>query len=498
MISAHMSSGFFCWERVVHSTTNSGLGILNTIDAIGMRRWMQLLSWASSLSVIMLHLTSGFMLRAGRTTTRPIATFLTSEMDDLFDEVLNNQNFTMAVNPTTLKSGFPENPSIPWRIIDWKKEEANIIPTPPSPVDIVMVRDRLVYLKRDDQLRLPGSQISGNKARKMLTLNAMVDFPACIVSYGGPQSNAMLALAAVVHFHNVRAGSTSKGDPKRKRFVYYTKKLPRFLKNQPSGNLFRALSLGMELQQLSPLHYSDMFGGDFGGNAEPPVGLAPPVVGDSVWVPQGGASGIAQAGSRLLANEIVSYWAEHGAKRPLSVFLPGGTCTTALFLHQAIHMLQQEQSLQERLDIAIIVIPCVGDEGYARRQMLALNTQFKGEMIDIPTILPATPDDSYFGQTSGKENKSYFQFGEPMSSILDVYSEMRDDCKVILDLLYGAPAWAILLRHWRAKIAGSSPLAGREIMYVHSGGIEGINSQLLRYQYKGLASIDEIQQPGRR
>lgn len=65
----------------------------------------------------------------------------------------------------------------------------------------------------------------------------------------------MLALAAVVQFQNMRLG-LGNDDSMRKRFVYYTKKLPRFLRNQPSGNLFRAMSLGTEIMELSPQEYS--------------------------------------------------------------------------------------------------------------------------------------------------------------------------------------------------------------------------------------------------
>lgn len=69
-----------------------------------------------------------------------------------------------------------------------------------------------------------------------------------------------------------------------KRFVYYTKKLPRFLRKQPSGNLFRAKSLGMEVVELSQEEYVNLFGGDFGGSPTPPPGLAPPLESDSIWV----------------------------------------------------------------------------------------------------------------------------------------------------------------------------------------------------------------------
>lgn len=90
----------------------------------------------------------------------------------------------------------------------------------PSPVEKLLVRDRFVYVKRDDLLRLPNSFLSGNKARKLYSLNnlQLSDFPKTVVSYGGPQSNAMLALAGkfcskfltyiIRYYHHTRTNNT--------------------------------------------------------------------------------------------------------------------------------------------------------------------------------------------------------------------------------------------------------------------------------------------------
>jgi hypothetical protein len=196
-----------------------------------------------------------------------------------------------------------------WSSLDWSNNTALPLPAPPpmkssSPVEQRTIRNRNVYIKRDDLLKLNGSQVSGNKARKMLTMNEIpaVDFPSYVVSYGGPQSNAMLALAAVVNYKNRQQeqqltetttqqqheGITSEGTTTstttEKRFRYYTKKLPRFLRTQPSGNLFRAQMLGMELMELTPAQYRELFESDWGGRPDPPLGLDPPVPGDSLWV----------------------------------------------------------------------------------------------------------------------------------------------------------------------------------------------------------------------
>lgn len=187
-------------------------------------------------------------------------------------------------------------------------------PYKPSPVELVQVRGRNVYIKRDDLLRLEGSNVSGNKARKMFALNQIPaddDFPKCIVSYGGVQSNAMVAIAAVVQSKisttEIKSNSNKPPDgaseqengmgiiePPRKdntttmmrdkSFTYYTKKVPRFLRKNPSGNYFRGTALGMEIMELSNDEYRDLFGGTTGGKTDPPLGLEPPVPGDSVWV----------------------------------------------------------------------------------------------------------------------------------------------------------------------------------------------------------------------
>ncbi len=405
-----------------------------------------------------------------------------SSLDDIMNEVLNVGNFSQFQFSTNNKRSGPED----WLAIDWNREEQHVVASPPSPVDQVWIRDRPVYIKRDDQLRLPGSQLSGNKARKMLTLTCLQDFPECIVSYGGPQSNAMLALAAVVHFQNQKMNN---GDNK-KRFVYYTKKLPRFLRSQPNGNLFRALLLGMELVEVSVQDYNDLFGGDFGGSPEPPKNLPPPIPGKSIWIPQGGACGVAVAGAKLLAEEIICYWRDHGRGRPLTVAVPGGTCSTAVLLHNAVRSLQNENTTADKqLDIQVLVIPCVGDDGYARRQMASLLSQIRQTgtiddvLCDLPEILPPYPEDL---SGRGRSNtEQYVTFGTPDASVLDVYREIKDECGFQLDLLYGASAWTVLLRHWRSESLWESSehptsanFQGRQLMYVHSGGLEGINSQV--------------------
>ena len=222
---------------------------------------------------------------------------------------------------------------------------------------------------------------------------------------------------------------------------------------------------------------------------------------------------MALRGTWELASEIVSYWSSVGKGRPLTVCIPGGTCSTAALVDAAIRDFLEKDKGGNSMDIRVVVIPCVGDEKYAQRQMTSLR-RIAGEgnesdddslILDtLPTVLPRTPDVAcYFGRTSLAEDAEYFRFGEPNQRILDTFREMKDDYGITLDLLYGAPSWTLLFRHFRTEPTSEllfdpkAPLAGREIMYVHSGGLEGINSQLMRYKYKGLVDIEEVQLPGR-
>ena len=417
--------------------------------------------------------------------------------------------------------------------------DTKIIYPSPSSVERLLVRDRLVLLKRDDCLHLPGSNISGNKARKFLSLNNLPagEFPDAIVSYGGPQSNAMVALAAIVSSKNaeLQAGENAidsehiethinqgddifweldaiddevqlrrkydeddniensttltrreyKDEP-QKRFIYYTKPLPRYLRKNPNGNLLRALALGMEIRTLSHDEYTRLFGGLHGGSNLAPADLDPPIPGKSLWVPQGGACGIAAPGSDVLAREIIDYWAFRGKGMPLAICLPGGTCTTALLLQRSVNTIMEKRRKQkeEAMNITVVVIPCVGDDEYAMRQMISLDKSVggTGRKEDLPSILKPRADIAY--GSARRRSRGYFTFGQPSKALLETYDEMNEG-NISIDLLYGAPAWSLLLQHWRSR-ESDCPIAGRQVMYVHSGGLEGVASQLTRYKHKNL------------
>ena len=318
-----------------------------------------------------------------------------------------------------------------------------------SPIEAFSLRGTQLLVKRDDRLAL-GSGVSGNKARKLLALEAMSPGPSLIGSFGGHQSNAMAALAAVADAHGAR-------------FLYFTKPLPRWLAAAPSGNLERALSLGMELVELADAEYASLFGA--GGGVlpavapRPPAALLPP---EALWLPQGGAAALAEPGVATLAREVREWWQPRSGR--LDLVVPAGTGTTALFL--ARHLSQTSA-------VTVWAVPCVGDGDYIEAQMLALDRCTGGAVGTNRKALPRTlamPGGAahHFGALDGEE---LAMWQEAARAGLDV------------DLLYAPHALRVLfdtlLSHERAGEGDATTL------YLHTGGLEGVESQLRRYRRGG-------------
>lgn len=91
------------------------------------------------------------------------------------------------------------------------------------------------YIKRDDQLTLSNIQgITGNKIRKFYSLHQLTSFPSCVISYGGTQSNALSALAALCY-------------KKQSRLIYFCKFIPNTVKFNPVGSYKFALEKNTEV-----------------------------------------------------------------------------------------------------------------------------------------------------------------------------------------------------------------------------------------------------------
>ncbi|GMH77737.1 hypothetical protein TrRE_jg8287 [Triparma retinervis] len=231
-----------------------------------------------------------------------------------------------------------------------------------------MLANKVVYQFRDDLHTLPGPYLTGNKSRKFkYLLKHLPDKVDTIVSHGGVQSNAMVALAAL-------------GMATKTSVVYYCKKPGRWLTSNPSGNYHRALSLGIELHYLKNDEYSKRF------PTTPmlqPMPTPPEEAGRSLWVPQGGAMKEAQ---------------------------------------------------------------------------------------ELPKILDP-----------------FIPFGSVDKRILNAWREAKE-AGMYLDLVYGAVAVHTVMQCWRK----SDILNGRQVMFVNTGGLEGVASMMNRYKHAGMVDDGEF------
>lgn len=278
----------------------------------------------------------------------------------------------------------------------------------PSIISKISLEDRVFYIKRDD---LVDRYLSGNKFRKLFTL---LQTPSNrynhIISYGGSQSNAMLSIAALCH---------NKGW----KFTYYTKKLSHTIKSQQNGNFYKALSLGMNHIELDNAVYRD-FISTIRLNFDEKTYI----------IDQGGAGLDAEAGVKILSDEIIS-----SNLKITQIATPSGTGTTAYFLAKNLPT------------YTIYTTPCVGDKNYLLNEMSAL-----GEIPSNLIIL---------------EPSKKYHFAKPYKEFYEIYKKLLKT-NIEFDLLYAPQMWLTLLEQ-----------TDGEILYIHSGGVYGNQTQLPRYYH---------------
>lgn len=266
----------------------------------------------------------------------------------------------------------------------------------------IILEGREFLIKRDD---LFDPYLSGNKFRKLHTLiNTPKQNLKKIISYGGTQSNAMLALAKLCH-------------DKEWEFVYYTKAISATLKKQKVGNLFLALGLGMHHIEIDDALYRDFI-----------ATLRLNLDAKTFIVDQGGADRSAKEGLAVLAEEIRSLDEEIEA-----IATPSGTGTTALYLALA---------LPEKI---VYTVPCVGDTAYLQEQMSALHP--------IPENLIIL------------EPKKKYHFAKLYLEFLEIYAKLLES-GVEFDLLYAPSLWLSLLEEKKEKVlyVHSGGVSGNESM----------------------------------
>lgn len=272
----------------------------------------------------------------------------------------------------------------------------------PSKITKIELEGRIFYVKRDE---LVDPFLAGNKFRKLYTL---IKTPSHkydhIISYGGTQSNAMLAIAAMCKH-------------KGWSFTYYTKPLSKTLKDEECGNYFEAKKLGMHHIEIEHSYYKDFI-----------AALRLNLDENTFIIDQGGAIQEANIGLEVLAQEIKD--SNIGVK---ALATPAGTGTTALFLALSLP------------EFIVYTTPCIGDVAYLKEQLNALSP--------IPPNLIIL------------EPKKKYHFAKPYSEFLDIYQKLLSK-GIEFDLVYAPSLWTALLEETNEEILyiHSGGVSGNESM----------------------------------
>ena len=253
----------------------------------------------------------------------------------------------------------------------------------PSSISKIFLDGKNFYVKRDDLLY---PNLAGNKFRKLYSLlNTPESQYNTIISYGGTQSNAMLAIAFLCKM-------------KGWNFLYYTKTLSRAVKEQRFGNFYESQQLGMRHEELENEYYREFV-----------ATLRCDLDERTFLLDQGGANELAQEGVKVLAEEI-----ESSSLKNKSLAIPSGTGTTALFLALALP------------EYKVYTVACIGDTEYLKMQMKALHTLPKNlEFLEL-------------------EKK--YHFAKPYEELFSLYKKLLHS-GIEFDLLYAPLMWKAILSY---------------------------------------------------
>jgi 1-aminocyclopropane-1-carboxylate deaminase/D-cysteine desulfhydrase-like pyridoxal-dependent ACC family enzyme len=322
-----------------------------------------------------------------------------------------------------------------------------------SSITKVNYKGKSLYIKRDDQYHLrclngiDDIKVNGNKTRKFLKLHQQLSSSSSslreIRSYGGIQSNSMVAIAAITNYHKCK-------------FTYYTKKINDLQRYKDRGNYAVAFNYGMNHIQLSNEEYNNL---NINQNND--------IIDDSIkWIPQGGSYSDAYDGVKELVEELVGFISSQSEERKKwKIVFSSGTGTTALFAATSL----ARYTKQSNLDIEVVAIPCVGTKEYLLEQMINLDNNSGNNGI-FPTILSTT--------TLSKRI-----FGKPIKEHYLIWSELLKETGITFDLIYAPRAFELLFESYAID---KEYWNDTTTIYYHCGGLEGNDSQLERYRYSNL------------
>lgn len=256
-----------------------------------------------------------------------------------------------------------------------------MLETPSSLISKIVLEGREFLVKRDE---LIDPYLAGNKYRKLYTLlQTPKENLNKIISYGGTQSNAMLAIAAMCK-------------EKGWEFLYYSKPVSSQITKQVDDNYSVACELGMQHIEIEHEHYRDCI-----------ASLRLNLEEKTYIIDQGGADRSAQNGLEVLAQEIRE---QNPDVKALAT--PSGTGTTALYLALSLP------------EYRVYTTPCVGTLEYLKKQMSALH---------------AIPKNLIFLEPQKK-----YHFAKPYEEFYQIYKKLKN-VGIEFDLLYAPALWLALL-----------------------------------------------------
>lgn len=227
---------------------------------------------------------------------------------------------------------------------------------------------------------------------------------------------------------NAMAALSNFAKLKNLEFLYLPTHISSFLAQNPQGNFAFALKNGMKIiAQKSEF--------DSLKNCA-----------STLFIPEGVACKEAEQGFKSQARLIDKLSTKLGCD--FDIFLPSGTGASAAFL-------------AKNTKFSVFTTPCVGDCEYLAKQIFALD-----EHSRVRILKPAI--------------KAHF--GELKREFYELWQSLKARTGITFELLYDPQGWLTLLANLSAF---SNP-----VLYIHQGGLEGLDSQLARYERKfGLESL---------
>ncbi|MEZ9593689.1 pyridoxal-phosphate dependent enzyme [Shewanella sp. 10N.261.52.F9] len=297
-----------------------------------------------------------------------------------------------------------------------------------SPVESIEFNGRHIFVKRDDLL---SETFSGNKARKFAYFLEN-EFPgkSVLIGHGSPVANSLYSMSALAKLKGVQ-------------LEFYVDHIAEQVINSTVGNYAAAVANGANIidiskmadrQERSVIEYIEQ--------------KVLPERDDCLFVPEGGRCEYARYGVHHLAQEIITWSQAHNLLQ-LSVFLPSGTGTTAVFLN--------EYFVQHAPGIQVFTCACVGDRQYLKQQfnLLVSDASMHPHIVEL--------------------DKKY-HFGKLYRPFYNMYYKLLMT-GIEFELLYDPLGWMCV-----EKLLDSG--LEQPMLYIHQGGLLGNATMLPRYQRK--------------